>query len=66
MLYIDHISIERAIMHRIKGKEQNVDAHCEYNDELLSLDNEIKTLLKNVCPETERSLILAILDRFLP
>lgn len=53
MLYIDHISIERAIMHRIKGKEQNVDAHCEYNDELLSLDNEIKTLLKNVCPETE-------------
>ena len=47
MLYIDHISIERAIMHRIKGKEQNVDAHCEYNDELLSLDNEIKTLLKN-------------------
>ena len=47
MLYIDHISIERAIMHRIKGKEQNVNAHCEYNDELLSLDNEIKTLLKN-------------------
>lgn len=34
-------------MHRIIGKEHNVDAHCEYNDELLSLDNEIKTLLKN-------------------
>lgn len=43
MVYIDHISIERAIMHRIIGKEQNVDAHCEYNDELLSLDNEIKS-----------------------
>lgn len=24
MLYIDHISIERAIMHRIKGKEQKL------------------------------------------
>lgn len=45
MLYIDHISIERAIMHRIKGKEHNADAHCEYNDELLSLDNEIKTYI---------------------
>lgn len=46
MFNIDHISIERAIMHRIIGKEQNTDAHCEYNDEILKLDNEIKTLLK--------------------